>query len=269
MSADARDGLQTQRREIRRAAMNKRRVVVVTGAASEIGVGISRRFAEDGYPVAMLDLQGDALKRESAALAASGAVVLATNVDVSNREQLDAAYAVARRRLGPVSVVIANASISTSSAFVSMSVAEWQRMLAVNLTGVFHTIQAALPDMVKQKWGRIVTIASQSAPKGVPDRAHYAAASGGVISLTKALARELAPYGITANTIPLSRMNTPPTSRVEAAGGISPSEVIVQHIPNTRLGTREDIASACEFLCSDKAKHITGEQINVNGGGYV
>lgn len=249
--------------------MNSERVVVVTGGASGMGLGIVQMFANNGHPVAMLDIQAEALARESKTIAATGARILALQVDVSNRRDVDAAYSKIRAELGPIAIVIANAGISKAEDFLTMSQDTWQHMLDVNLTGVFNTIQAAAADMVKQKWGRIVTISSNAAQWGAQDRAHYAAAKGGVISLTKALARELAGYGITANTIPPSLVDTPLAREGERSGEVPPLEVIAQHIPIARAGTPEDIANACEFLCSDKASYITGQEINVNGGIYM
>jgi 2-hydroxycyclohexanecarboxyl-CoA dehydrogenase len=249
--------------------MSMNRVVIVTGGASGIGLGISKVFAANGHPVAMLDVQTDALEREGAALKAKGAKIVTRTVDVTNREQIDAAYAAVRQELGPISIVIANAGISKSTSFLSMSLETWQRMIDVNLTGVFHTIQAALPDMVERKWGRIVTISSQAAQSGAPDRAHYAASKGGVIGLTKALARELASHGITVNTIPPSLVDTPLARLGESTGEVPPIDVMAKHVPIARAGTPEDIANACEFLCSDKASYITGQEINVNGGMYM
>ena len=249
--------------------MNTQRVVVVTGGASGIGLGVCELFAANGHPVAMLDVQDEALERESAVLRAAGGKVLAHHADVSSRASIDAAYAAVRRELGPISIVIANAGISTSLPFLSTSLEAWQRMIDVNLTGVFHTLQGAVPDMVDQKWGRIVTISSQAAQSGAPDRAHYAASKGGVIGLTRALARELAAHGITVNTIPPSLVDTPLARAGEASGQVPPLEVIAQMIPIARPGTPEDIANACEFLCSDKASYITGQEINVNGGSWM
>lgn len=249
--------------------MNTKRVVVVTGGASGIGLGVSKLFAAQGHPVAMLDIQERALERESATLRASGASVLAHKVDVSKREQVGAAYGAVRDQLGPISIVIANAGISGSQSFLSMSVETWQHMIDINLNGVFHTIQLATPDMVQGKWGRIVTISSQAAQSGAPDRAHYAAAKAGVIGLTRALARELAVYGITVNTIPPSLVDTPLARQGEQSGEVPPIEIMAQHIPIARAGTPEDIANACEFLCSDKASYITGQEINVNGGSWM
>lgn len=249
--------------------MNANRVVVVTGGASGMGLGISQAFAASGHPVAMLDVQEDALNREANALRAQGAKIYAAKVDVSSRAQIDTAYASIRKELGPISIVIANAGISKAENFLTMPVEVWQRMIDVNLNGVFHTIQAALPDMVAGKWGRIVTISSNAAQWGSSDRAHYSAAKGGVIGLTKALAREFAKYNITSNTIPPSLVDTPLARKGAADGEVPPIEVIAQHIPIARAGTPEDIANACEFLCSDKASYITGQEINVNGGIYM
>jgi 2-hydroxycyclohexanecarboxyl-CoA dehydrogenase len=249
--------------------MTDKRVAIVTGGASGIGLGISKSLAASGHLVAMLDIDAEALQREGAALTAGGARVLARKVDVSDRGQIDAVYTEVRKQFGPISIVIANAGISKAQSFLSMSIEDWQHMIDVNLTGVFHTIQAAVADMVLQKWGRIVTISSNAAQVGAPDRAHYAAAKGGVIGLTKALAREFAAHGITANTIPPALVDTPLARRGAASGEVPPLDVIAQHVPIPRAGTPADIAHACEFLCSDKAGYITGQQINVNGGMYM
>ncbi|TCU57879.1 NAD(P)-dependent dehydrogenase (short-subunit alcohol dehydrogenase family) [Novosphingobium sp. PhB57] len=248
---------------------NKDRVVVVTGGASGMGLGICRLFARNGHPVAMLDRQEEALEREAGALRAEGANVLPLRADVGNRNDMAAAYDAVRRSLGPISIVIANAGISASADFLTMSVETWQRMIDVNLNGVFHTVQLAAPDMVARKWGRIVTISSQAAQSGAQDRAHYAASKGGVIGLTRSLARELAVHGITVNTIPPSLVDTPLARAGVNSGEVPPLEVIAQAIPIARPGTPEDIANACEFLCSDKASYITGQEINVNGGTWM
>jgi 2-hydroxycyclohexanecarboxyl-CoA dehydrogenase len=245
------------------------RVVVVTGGASGIGLGICKLFATSGHPVAMLDVQQDLLDQESAALRSGGATILARRVDVADRAEVDAAYADIRRELGPITIVVANAGISTSEPFETMSASSWQRMIDIDLTGVFHTVQAGLPDMLAGGWGRIVTISSQAAQSGAPDRAHYAAAKGGVIGLTRSLAREFGARGITVNTIPPSLVDTPLARAGEKAGQVPPLETIAQMIPIPRPGTAEDIAHACAFLCSEKASYITGQELNVNGGSWM
>jgi NAD(P)-dependent dehydrogenase (short-subunit alcohol dehydrogenase family) len=141
----------------------------------------------------------------------------------------------------------------------------------VNLTGAFHCIQAAVPDMLAAGWGRIVTISSSSAQSGSGARqmAHYVASKGGVIGLTKALAAELGPHGITVNTIPPGSVETPMTRRAQATGNLPSTEILEKTIPVRRTGTPEDVAAACAFLCSEEAGYVTGQQINVNGGRYM
>lgn len=245
------------------------RVVVVTGGASGIGLGVSRLFASKGHPVAMLDVQEEALKRESGALRAQGARIVARKVDVSVRPSVEAAYAAVREELGPIAIVVANAGVSEGIRFQDVTVETWQRMIDINLTGVFHTVQAALPDMVDANWGRVITISSQAAQSGAADRAHYSAAKAGVIGLTRSLAREFAGQGITVNTIPPSVVATPMAEAGVAAGTFPPLEVISQHIPIPRPGTPDDIAAACEYLASDGASYVTGQVLAVNGGMFI
>jgi len=249
--------------------MNAERVVVVTGAASGMGLAISGRFARQGHPVAMLDVQPALLEGEAANLRAAGGRVLTRLADVSRREQVEAAYAAVRRELGPISIVIANAGIAGLGEFLSLSTDAWQRMIDINLTGVFHTVQAAVPDMVQAQWGRVVTISSNAGQVGTAGMSHYSAAKGGVIAFTKAIARELAAHGITVNTVPPALVDTPMARQASSGGDLPPLEALARHIPIARPATPDDIADACEFLCSDRASYITGQQINVNGGMYM
>jgi NAD(P)-dependent dehydrogenase (short-subunit alcohol dehydrogenase family) len=142
-------------------------------------------------------------------------------------------------------------------------------MLAVDLTGTFHCLQAAIPDMLSVGWGRIVTIASSAGQIGSIRQAHYAAAKGGVIALTKTVAREFGGHGITANTIPPFCVDTPMLRAAQAEGDVPPPEVVAAGIPSGRIGTGDDIAAACAFLCSEGASYITGQVIGVNGGAVL
>ena len=243
------------------------RVAVVTGAASGMGLAIARHLAVRGDRVALLDLQGEAAARAAEGLRESGARVIAAEVDVTDRAAVDAALGKVRAELGPIGILVTSAGLDAFDSLADITVERWERVLAVNLTGTFHCVQAAVPDMIAARWGRIVTIASSSAQSGAPRMAHYVASKAGVIGLTKALALELAPHGITVNTIPPGMIDTPMLRRAESDGDIGKLEKVVPRvIPVGRAGTPEDIAATCGFLCSDEAGFITGQVVGVNGG---
>ncbi len=174
-----------------------------------------------------------------------------------------------RAELGPVEILVTSAGIESFDPLLDITAELWDRILAVNLTGTFRCVQAAVPDMLAAGWGRIVTISSSSAQSGAPDMAHYAASKGGVIALTKALAVELARRGITANTVAPSLVDTPMARAAEAAGDFPGVDVVGPMVPLGRAGTAADIASACAFLCGEGGSYITGQIIGVNGGMYI
>jgi len=245
------------------------RVAVVTGAASGMGLAISRRLADEGSRVALLDLDGDAADQAADDLRGTGAQAIAAKVDVTDRGAVDEALQRVRTELGPVEIMVTSAGLDEFVAFTDITTAQWERMIAVNLTGVFHSVQAAVPDMLAAGWGRIVLISSSSAQSGARRMAHYVASKGGVIGLTKALAAELGPHGITVNTVPPGSIDTPMTRRAQATGALPSTDAIAKMIPVRRTGTPDDVAATCAFLCSDEAGYITGQQINVSGGRYM
>jgi 2-hydroxycyclohexanecarboxyl-CoA dehydrogenase len=245
------------------------RVAVVTGAASGMGLAVSRRLATLGHRVALFDLDGEGAGRAAEQIQSDGGQALAAAVDVTDRAAIDDAMGKVRTELGPIAIVVTSAGLDEFREFTDITVEAWERVIAVNLTGTFHCIQAAVPDMLAAKWGRIVTISSSSAQSGAKRMAHYVASKGGVIALTKALALELATHGITVNTIPPGVIETPMMQRAADQGDLPPISAVVARAPLGRLGTAEDIAAACVFLCSDEAGYITGQAINVNGGWYL
>ena len=243
------------------------RVAVVTGAASGMGLAIARHLAARGNRVGLLDLQHDAARAAAGELREKGATAVAVAADVTDRDAVDAACAEVRAQLGPIAIMVTAAGLDAFEPFADMAVNAWERVLAVNLTGTFHCLQAVVPDMLEARWGRMVTISSSSAQSGAARMAHYVASKAGVIGLTKALALELAPHGITVNCIPPGMIDTPMLRRAEAAGNVGNLEKVASRmIPVARAGTPDDVAATCGFLCSHEAGFITGQLIGVNGG---
>jgi NAD(P)-dependent dehydrogenase (short-subunit alcohol dehydrogenase family) len=243
------------------------RVAVVTGAASGMGLAIARQLAARGRRIGLLDLQGEAALRAAEDLRETGATAIGVAADVSDRGAVDAALDKVRAELGPIAIMVTSAGLDAFAKFTEITAQSWERMLAVNLTGTFHCLQAAAPDMIEARWGRMVTISSSSAQSGALRMAHYVASKGGVIALTKALALELAPHGITVNNIPPGVIDTPMLRRAEAEGDVAKLEKLASRmIPVGRVGAPEDVAAVCGFLCSDEAGFVTGQVVGVNGG---
>jgi 2-hydroxycyclohexanecarboxyl-CoA dehydrogenase len=245
------------------------RVAVVTGGASGIGLGVAHGFVADGHRVALVDSNAEAAEVAAEELRGGGATAIAVAADVADRAAVAAAFARIRSELGPVEILVTSAGIESFTPVLDITAEGWDRIIAINLTGTFACVQAALPDMLAAGWGRIVTISSQSAQSGAPNMAHYAASKGGVIGLTKALAVELARQGITVNTIPPSLVDTPMARKAEAAGDFPGVDIVGPMVPLGRAGTPADIAAACSFLCSEGGSYITGQLIGVNGGMYI
>jgi 2-hydroxycyclohexanecarboxyl-CoA dehydrogenase len=229
------------------------KVAVVTGGASGIGQAIAARLRTDGYRVATLDRTPSDED-------------LAFTVDVTDRAQIDAALSEIREQAGPVSILVTAAGISGFTPFTEITFADWSRMIDVNLNGVFHCIQAVLPDMIEAGWGRIVNISSSSTHSGVPTMTHYVAAKSGVNGLTKSLALEYGPSGITVNAVPPGFIDTPMLRGAQDVSFMSRIEDTIAQTPVRRMGQPEDIAAACAFLISEEAGYITGQILGVNGG---
>jgi 2-hydroxycyclohexanecarboxyl-CoA dehydrogenase len=229
------------------------KTALVTGGGSGIGQAVARRLRADGLNVASVDLRPSDDE-------------LAFTADVTDRSQVDTAVSQIRDRLGPVTVLVNAAGLDGFKRFGNITFEEWQRVIDVNLNGVFHVIQAVLPDMVEAGWGRIVNISSSSTHSGVPFMSHYVAAKSAVNGLTKSLALEYGPCGITVNAVPPGFIDTPMLRSAEAQGFLGDIEQTIAKTPVRRIGKPEDIAAACAFLVSEDAGYITGQILGVNGG---
>jgi 2-hydroxycyclohexanecarboxyl-CoA dehydrogenase len=226
---------------------------VVTGGGSGIGAAIVARLRADGHHVAILDLNpGD----DEFAFAA----------DVTDRGQVDDALTAVRAKLGPISILVNGAGLDSFKKFHDVTFERWQRVIDVNLNGVFHCVQAVLPDMIEAGWGRIVNISSSSTHSGAPYMAPYVAAKSAVNGLTKTLALEYGPAGITVNAVPPGFIDTPMMRAAAEKGFLGDLDQTIAATPVRRMGRPEDIAAACAFLISEEAGYITGQILGVNGG---
>jgi 2-hydroxycyclohexanecarboxyl-CoA dehydrogenase len=228
------------------------KAAVVTGGASGIGRAVADRLRADGYPVATIDLNPSDDD-------------FAYTADVTDRSQVDAALSAIRAQLGPVAILVNAAGLDGFRPFTEIDFEQWQRVIDVNLNGVFHCIQAVLPEMIEAGWGRIVNISSSSTHSGVANMAHYVAAKSAVNGLTKSLALEYGPAGITVNAVPPGFIDTPMLRNAESKGNLR-VEAAIAMTPVRRMGRPEDIAAACAFLIAEEAGYITGQILGVNGG---
>jgi 2-hydroxycyclohexanecarboxyl-CoA dehydrogenase len=229
------------------------KTAVVTGGGSGIGRAVAERLRADGYHVATIDLNPSDDE-------------FAHTADVTDRVQVEQALSAIRAQLGPVTILVNAAGLDGFNRFTEITFDEWQKVIDVNLNGVFHCIQAVLPDMVDAGWGRIVNISSSSTHSGTPYMSHYVAAKSAVNGLTKSLALEYGPAGITVNAVPPGFIDTPMLRSAEARGTIRDVQATIDATPVRRMGRPEDIAAACAFLISDEAGYITGQILGVNGG---
>jgi len=226
---------------------------VVTGGGSGIGRAIADRLRADGYNVATLDLNPS--DTQNAFIA-----------NVTDRAAVDEALNGIRSQLGPVSILVNAAGLDSFRRFTDTTFEQWQRVIDVNLNGTFHCIQAVLPEMIEAGWGRIVNISSSSTHSGQPFMAPYVAAKSAVNGLTKSLALEYGPMGITVNAVPPGFIDTPMLRKAEDRGFLGDTEKQIEQTPVRRMGKPEDIAAACAFFISEEASYITGQILGVNGG---
>lgn len=240
----------------------KSKRAIVTGSAAGIGKAISSRLARAGANVAVCDVNLEGASALAGELNGLGVKAMAYKFDVSNSSEVQGAVDQIVQDLGGVDILVNNAGITRDTLLMRMSEEDFDRVLQVNLKGAFNMIKACLRPMLKERWGRIINIASVIGQMGNPGQANYAAAKGGLIALTKSTAKEVGSRNVTANAIAPGFIATAMTDAL-------PEEVkaaYMKMIPLGHFGTPEDVAELVSFLASDAAAYITGQVIRVDGG---
>jgi 2-hydroxycyclohexanecarboxyl-CoA dehydrogenase len=244
------------------------KVVVVTGGGGGIGGATSRRFAAEGAKVAVFDLNLDAAEKVAADIRAAGGIAEAFACDIAKRADVDAAVAAVEAKLGPINVLVNNAGWDVFRPFVKTEPAQWDKLIAINLTGALHMHHAVLPGMAARKSGRIVNIASDAARVGSSGEAVYAACKGGLVAFSKTIAREHSRHGITVNVVCPGPTDTALFAEYKEGAG-NPEKLVeafTRSIPLGRIGQPDDLPGAILFFASDDAAYVTGQVLSVSGG---
>jgi 2-hydroxycyclohexanecarboxyl-CoA dehydrogenase len=244
------------------------KTVVVTGGGGGIGGATCRKFALEGAKVAVFDLNLAAAKKVAADIVAAGGMADAFECDIANRASVDAAVAATGKAFGPIAVLVNNAGWDIFKPFAKTTPDEWEKLIAINLTGALNMHHAILPGMAERRYGRVVNVASDAARVGSSGEAVYAACKGGLVAFSKTIAREHARHGITVNVVCPGPTDTALLAGV-AAGAANPEKLIeafTKAIPLGRLGQANDLAGAIAFLASDDASFVTGQVLSVSGG---
>ncbi|BER91788.1 SDR family NAD(P)-dependent oxidoreductase [Atrimonas thermophila] len=241
-------------------------VALVTGASRGIGRACALALARAGAKVAV-NYRKNRERAEAvvAEIEKQGGVALAVQADVSDSSQIERMVSKVQEKLGIPDILVANAGVGDTAYSGAWNLEElsWDRMIAVNLKGVYLCVRALLPYLIEKRWGRIIAISSTSGITGGTSGIHYAASKGGVIAMCLALARECAPFGITVNVVAPSKIDT------ELLHSVTPPEKLpelLRKIPVGRLGRPEDIARAVLFFAEEEADYITGQVLTVSGG---
>jgi 3-oxoacyl-[acyl-carrier protein] reductase len=242
----------------------KGRVALVTGSAQGIGKSIAEALAKEGADIIVSDINIELAKATASEIGKLGVKSIAVKMNVADGADVAASVDQAVKELGKIDILINNAGITKDNLLIRMKEEDWDAVLSVNLKSMFLCTKAIAPLMMKNRWGRIVNIASIVGEMGNFGQANYSAAKAGAIGLTKTVARELASRGITCNAVAPGFIDTAMTQKLSD----DVKKKLSEQIPLTRLGTPEDIAKAVVFLCAD-ADYITGQVVNVNGGMYM
>jgi 3-oxoacyl-[acyl-carrier protein] reductase len=246
------------------------RVAVVTGAGQGLGQAIAREFADESATVALVERNPDSLHETENELKSKGCDVLAYQVDITDHEAFRSAMADLAQKRGHIDILVNNAAIARYGTILEDNLDDWRAQIGVNLEAVYTCTKSTVPYMVKQKFGRIISITSIQGFASSGTCGAYNAAKGGIIALTKSLAVELAPYNIAANAVAPGFMRTP----MSVVNGVDETTtedflkwyVEKRHVPMARTGYPEDVAGTVVFLASDYCRYMTGQVLVVDGG---
>ena len=243
----------------------KDRVALITGASQGIGRATALLFTECGARVVLAARSADKLAAVEAEIKQAGGQALAVTLDVSDEEQVKSGIKQALEHFGHIDILVNNAAITRDQLQIRMKRADWEAVLATNLTGAHLCIQRVLPGMLRQRYGRIVNVTSVVAQTGNPGQANYVASKAGLIGLTKALAVEVASRKITVNAIAPGFIISPMTDGLPEKH----KQELIARIPLGRMGTDREVAYGIAFLASDQASYVTGHVLDLNGGLYL
>ncbi len=241
------------------------RVAVVTGASQGIGRACALVLAEAGANVALASRNVEKLAAVAKEIEGLGRQALVLSVDVSNPETVKAGISKVLETWKKIDILVNNAGVVRDNLLLRMNAADWDAVLRTNLDGAYHCIKEVLPGMVRQRYGRIINLASVVAQAGNPGQANYIASKAGLIGLTKAVAAEVARRNITVNAVAPGFIDTPMTGKLPE--GVH--DKLLSVIPLGRMGTDREVAYGVRFLASEEAGYITGHVLNINGGLYM
>ena len=241
------------------------RVAFVTGGSRGIGREIALTLCRAGFDIVVASPEIEKNEEVAEKIRACSGQALTVNLNLLSHDSIRAAFATALEKFGRIDVLVNNAGVTKDGLAVRMKREDWDRVLQINLHGAFFACQQVLPVMMRQRYGRIVNIASVVGESGNAGQANYVASKAGLIGLTKALAQEMAPREITVNAVAPGFIDTDMTAVLSD----ELKEKLLAQVPLRRLGRAEEIAAAVRFLASDEAGYITGHVLNVNGGMYM